>query len=119
MDDLQTPRLILKPLAIEDADAIQRLFAHWEVVQHRAVAVSGRRRVDVHPRHRTAGDVARRAVALDAAAQDGSGDRPVHIATDGFNGGALPRVHPLREKRAQTVFAAMLVQRQQFLVQPV
>jgi ribosomal-protein-alanine N-acetyltransferase len=39
MDDLQTPRLILKPLAIEDADAIQRLFAHWEVVQHLASVV--------------------------------------------------------------------------------
>ena len=36
MDGLQTPRLILNPLAIEDADRIQQLFPHWEIVRHMA-----------------------------------------------------------------------------------
>ena len=33
---LLTPRLILRPLAREDADAIQRLFPQWEVVRYLA-----------------------------------------------------------------------------------
>jgi ribosomal-protein-alanine N-acetyltransferase len=31
---LETPRLLLKPLALEDADAVQALFAHWEIVRY-------------------------------------------------------------------------------------
>lgn len=31
---LVTERLILRPLALEDADAIQEQFAHWEVVRY-------------------------------------------------------------------------------------
>jgi len=31
---LETARLILKPLTIEDAPAAQRLFPHWEIVKH-------------------------------------------------------------------------------------
>jgi ribosomal-protein-alanine N-acetyltransferase len=39
MDDLETPRLLLEPLALEDADRIQQLFPHWEIVQHLASVV--------------------------------------------------------------------------------
>src|ERR1700744_3248542 len=31
--ELQTARLILRPLAIEDATQVQQLFPHWEIVQ--------------------------------------------------------------------------------------
>ena len=31
---LETPRLILRPLRLEDAPAIQEHFPHWEIVQH-------------------------------------------------------------------------------------
>jgi len=31
-----TERLVLKPLELADADAIQQLFPHWEVVQYLA-----------------------------------------------------------------------------------
>ena len=31
---LETPRLVLKPLALEDAEAVQALFAHWEIVRY-------------------------------------------------------------------------------------
>jgi RimJ/RimL family protein N-acetyltransferase len=31
---LETKRLILRPLALEDAPAVQRLFPQWEVVRH-------------------------------------------------------------------------------------
>jgi threonine dehydratase/RimJ/RimL family protein N-acetyltransferase len=31
---LETPRLLLRPLALEDADAVQALFPHWEIVRH-------------------------------------------------------------------------------------
>jgi [ribosomal protein S5]-alanine N-acetyltransferase len=31
---LETPRLVLKPLALEDADAVQALFPHWEIVRY-------------------------------------------------------------------------------------
>jgi RimJ/RimL family protein N-acetyltransferase len=31
---LETPRLLLKPLALEDAEAVQALFAHWEIVRY-------------------------------------------------------------------------------------
>jgi len=39
MDDLETPRLILKPLALEDAEQVQRLFPQWEVIKHLASVV--------------------------------------------------------------------------------
>jgi ribosomal-protein-alanine N-acetyltransferase len=32
--ELQTERLLLKPLAIEDAPQIQKLFPHWEIVKY-------------------------------------------------------------------------------------
>jgi RimJ/RimL family protein N-acetyltransferase len=32
----ETPRLLLKPLQLSDADAGQRLFPHWEIVRHLA-----------------------------------------------------------------------------------
>jgi [ribosomal protein S5]-alanine N-acetyltransferase len=35
-DNLETPRLLLRPLQLEDADAIQRIFPHWEVVRYLA-----------------------------------------------------------------------------------
>ncbi len=31
---LSTPRLTLTPLTLADAPAIQRLFAHWDVVRY-------------------------------------------------------------------------------------
>ncbi|MBJ7535052.1 GNAT family N-acetyltransferase [Rhodomicrobium vannielii ATCC 17100] len=31
--NFETPRLILRPLTLEDAPAIQRLFPHWEIVR--------------------------------------------------------------------------------------
>ncbi|UII73886.1 GNAT family N-acetyltransferase [Pseudomonas sp. HN11] len=31
---LYTERLILRPLTLDDADAVQQLFAHWEVVRY-------------------------------------------------------------------------------------
>jgi RimJ/RimL family protein N-acetyltransferase len=36
---LETARLILKPLAIEDAPQVQELFPHWEIVKHLAAVV--------------------------------------------------------------------------------
>jgi len=37
--ELQTPRLILRPLELADAEATQRLFPHWEIVRYLANAV--------------------------------------------------------------------------------
>lgn len=31
---LETPRLLLKPIALEDAEQIQKLFPRWEIVQY-------------------------------------------------------------------------------------
>jgi threonine dehydratase/RimJ/RimL family protein N-acetyltransferase len=31
---LETARLLLRPLALEDADAVQAIFPHWEIVRH-------------------------------------------------------------------------------------
>jgi len=31
---LETPRLLLRPLELADADQVQRLFPHWEIVKH-------------------------------------------------------------------------------------
>ena len=31
---LETPRLILRPLELTDADEIQRLFPQWEIVRY-------------------------------------------------------------------------------------
>jgi len=31
---LETPRLLLRPLALDDAGQIQRLFPHWEIVRY-------------------------------------------------------------------------------------
>jgi RimJ/RimL family protein N-acetyltransferase len=36
---LETPRLWLKPLVMSDAEAIQRQFPHWEIVQHMGAAI--------------------------------------------------------------------------------
>jgi [ribosomal protein S5]-alanine N-acetyltransferase len=36
---LETSRLVLRPLALEDADRIQDLFPHWEIVRHMANVV--------------------------------------------------------------------------------
>ena len=36
---LETSRLVLRPLALEDADRIQDLFPHWEIVRHMAKVV--------------------------------------------------------------------------------
>jgi ribosomal-protein-alanine N-acetyltransferase len=33
-DELQTPRLILRPLELADAEQTQRLFPHWEIVRY-------------------------------------------------------------------------------------
>ena len=33
---LETARLLLRPLQLEDADRIQQLFPHWEIVRHLA-----------------------------------------------------------------------------------
>ena len=33
---LETPRLILRPLELADADEAQRLFPHWEIVRYLA-----------------------------------------------------------------------------------
>jgi RimJ/RimL family protein N-acetyltransferase len=34
MDLLETPRLILRPLSLADAEQVQRIFPHWEVVRY-------------------------------------------------------------------------------------
>jgi len=36
---LETARLVLRPMALEDADQIQELFPHWEIVRHLAAVV--------------------------------------------------------------------------------
>ena len=36
---LQTPRLILRPLEVSDADRIQQIFPHWEIVRHLASVI--------------------------------------------------------------------------------
>jgi [ribosomal protein S5]-alanine N-acetyltransferase len=36
---LQTTRLILRPLEVSDADRIQQIFPHWEIVRHLASVV--------------------------------------------------------------------------------
>jgi RimJ/RimL family protein N-acetyltransferase len=36
---LETPRLLLRPLELADADQVQRLFPQWEVVQYLAAVV--------------------------------------------------------------------------------
>lgn len=36
---LQTPRLILRPLELSDADRIQKIFPHWEIVRHLASVI--------------------------------------------------------------------------------
>ena len=36
---LHTPRLILRPLALSDAPAIQRHFNNWNIIQHLASVV--------------------------------------------------------------------------------
>jgi len=36
---LETPRLILRPLTIDDAARVQELFPHWDVVKHLAAVV--------------------------------------------------------------------------------
>jgi ribosomal-protein-alanine N-acetyltransferase len=36
---LETPRLLLRPLALADAEQIQVLFPHWEIVRHLAAQV--------------------------------------------------------------------------------
>jgi [ribosomal protein S5]-alanine N-acetyltransferase len=36
MDPLETPRLILHPLRLADAEQVQRIFPHWEVVRYLA-----------------------------------------------------------------------------------
>jgi hypothetical protein len=36
MDPLETPRLILHPLQLADAEQVQRIFRHWEVVRYLA-----------------------------------------------------------------------------------
>ena len=37
--ELETPRLLLKPLELTDADQIQALFPHWEIVRFLTKAV--------------------------------------------------------------------------------
>lgn len=36
---LQTPRLLLRPLQLEDAEAIQRIFPQWEIVRYMAAHI--------------------------------------------------------------------------------
>jgi RimJ/RimL family protein N-acetyltransferase len=36
---LETPRLLLRPLSIEDAEQVQVIFPHWELVKHLAAQV--------------------------------------------------------------------------------
>ncbi len=36
---LETPRLLLRPLELADAEQIQTLFPHWEIVKHLAAVV--------------------------------------------------------------------------------
>ena len=38
-DELETARLTLKPLAMEDAEQIQKLFPRWEIVQYLNVSI--------------------------------------------------------------------------------
>ena len=37
---LNTPRLLLKPLQLEDAEQVQPLFGHWDVVQYLAAGIT-------------------------------------------------------------------------------
>jgi RimJ/RimL family protein N-acetyltransferase len=34
MPSLETPRLLLRPLRLEDADQVQKLFPHWQIVRY-------------------------------------------------------------------------------------
>lgn len=36
---LHTPRLLLRPLQLEDAEAIQRIFPQWEIVRYLSARV--------------------------------------------------------------------------------
>lgn len=36
---LQTPRLLLRPLQLGDAEAIQRIFPQWEIVRYMAAHI--------------------------------------------------------------------------------
>ena len=36
---LHTPRLLLRPLQLEDAEAIQRIFPQWEIVRYMAANI--------------------------------------------------------------------------------
>jgi len=56
---LQTPRLILRPLEVSDADRIQQIFPHWEIVRHLASVIPWPYPADgalTYPGHRAAGD---------------------------------------------------------------
>ncbi len=39
--ELQTDRLLLRPLELADAEQTQRLFPHWEIVKHLNVSFRG------------------------------------------------------------------------------
>jgi [ribosomal protein S5]-alanine N-acetyltransferase len=36
---LETPRLVLRPLQLADADQVQHIFPHWEIVKHLAAVI--------------------------------------------------------------------------------
>ncbi len=84
IETLETERLWLKPLTIDDAPAVQQLFPHWEIVKYLANVcpwpVSRRRCADIYSRPSTAADGARRAVALVLAIENraGAADRLGH-----------------------------------------
>ena len=57
---ITTPRLILRPLELSDADAVQDIFPQWEIVRYLANKVPW----PYHSRHRASKHPARHRLAL-------------------------------------------------------
>jgi hypothetical protein len=74
---LTTARLVLRPLELADADALQQIFPRWEIMRFLGLrdllALSAGRSADIHPRDGVAGDATGFGMALDDPTKDVSG----------------------------------------------